>query len=155
MYATHQTRIAKENIKRVLGANVHKKAIVYTNTVVQAKKNKISLDNWIDASSSIKGDAILIVGNTHFKLKGALATTFTASATGHYILEGKKLNPQILSGTSGCAGEGLDTYLVHFFIMDGFPDAKITMAQPMGRCGRPKDENEEREDEYIIYITHS
>ena len=83
-------REVKENLRRMLCDNDHKRAIVYTNTARQAERNKMSLDEWLHTTNSVNGDVILIVGNTHFKVKGALATSFTASSKGSDLIQDNK-----------------------------------------------------------------
>ena len=52
--------------------------------------------------------------------------------------------PRILLDTSDCIGAGLDCSHVVLVLRDGLPTLMVDFIQEMGRCGRSRNQNEEK-----------
>lgn len=131
------TRYVKKILEATLSGNLHKKAIVYTNTAACLEQLRSDLELWMDMQDNIQGDVLIIQGDLQPEVKFVSAQQFTRHIEDpQTILDRNEYYPRILLATAGCIGAGLDSSDVFSVIRVGFPSGILDMVQELGRCGR-------------------
>jgi hypothetical protein len=104
---------------------------------LKAESIKQEIDSWLNLTSAIQGDTIIINGDLESEVKLMSATKFTEDVENpNDLIENNKFYPRILVATSSCIGAGLDSSSVYTVIRIGFPTSTLDLIQEMGRCGR-------------------
>ena len=137
-YSTQIFKHCTDSISSHCGNRDDNKAIIITSTASRASDIQQKLDSWLDSTSNIKGDSVLVIGDLETETKFAYTTEFTNT---YYGANGNnyrndKLCPRFLLGTPGCIGAGLDCAYVDLVCRVGLPSSLIHFIQEMGRCGR-------------------
>jgi hypothetical protein len=91
--------------------------IIYTNTSSKAEAIKHEIDSWLNLTSAIQGDMIIINGNLESEVNLMSAIKFTEDAENpNELIENNKFYPRVLVATSSCIGPGLDYSSVYSVI---------------------------------------
>lgn len=152
------TNQSSHTVKKVLvsnlGDNIHKKAIVYTNTAACLDQLRSDIEAWMDLKDAVKGDVLVIQGDLQAEVKFISAEQFTKHIDNpQLLLDTNKFYPRILLATAGCIGAGLDSSDVYCVCRVGMPSGLIDMVQEMGRCGRQRIDETNGGDNFNMILT--
>ena len=111
--------------------------LIISSTASQASGIQQKLDYWLDSTSNIKGDSVLVIGYLETETKFSYTTEFTNTyyGAGGIDYRNDKLCPRFLLGTPGYIGAGLHCASVDLVCHVGLPSSLIHFIQEMGCCG--------------------
>ena len=131
------TRHIKTVLTDTLADNFTKKFIVFTNTASCLDQLEVDIEQWLDISDNIIGDALIIQGDMKPEVKFVFDEMFTRNAeNSEDKINSNQFYPRILIATVGSIGSGLNSDMVNSVVRVGFPKNLLYMVQEMGRCGR-------------------